>query len=131
MQPLPLRPSKRYIVFEVPDTLGLGPEVWRVLSKCHDMRNRTEYERVLDVDDPLASALISACRKVAENGRWWWISVPSQSHRPHLKGPNDQSPVAPHGPDVVAEAQAFDIHEANLEVDEPDRTTPLEEFARR
>ena len=38
------RPSKRYIVFQVlPDTLGLGPEVWRVLSKCHDMRNRTEY----------------------------------------------------------------------------------------
>jgi hypothetical protein len=32
------RPSKRYIVFQVlPDTLGLGPEVWRVLSKCHDM----------------------------------------------------------------------------------------------
>ena len=25
-------------------TLGLGPEVWRVLAKCHDMRNRSEYE---------------------------------------------------------------------------------------
>ena len=37
------RSSKRYIVFQVlPDTLGLGPEVWRVLSKCHDMRNRTD-----------------------------------------------------------------------------------------
>jgi hypothetical protein len=37
------RPSKRYIVFQVlPDTLGLGPETWRVLSKCHDLRNRTE-----------------------------------------------------------------------------------------
>ena len=36
------RPVKRYIVFQVlPDTLGLGPEVWRVLSKCHDLRNRT------------------------------------------------------------------------------------------
>ena len=31
----------------LPDTLGLGPEVWRVLSKCHDMRNRTEYEGAL------------------------------------------------------------------------------------
>jgi len=30
----------------LPDTLGLGPEVWRVLSKCHDMRNRTEYEGI-------------------------------------------------------------------------------------
>lgn len=49
-----LRPSKRYIVFQLlPDTLGLGPEVWRILSKCHDMRNRTEYEGALDVDDRL------------------------------------------------------------------------------
>ena len=48
------RPSKRYIVFQVlPDTLGLGPEVWRVLSKCHDMRNRTEYEGLLDVGERL------------------------------------------------------------------------------
>jgi len=50
----------------LPDTLGLGPEVWRVLSKCHDMRNRTEYEGVLDVDDRLVSDLIDACLKVAE-----------------------------------------------------------------
>ncbi len=61
------RPSKRYIVFQVlPDTLGLGPEVWRVLSKCHDMRNRTEYEGALDVDERLVLDLIGACRKVAE-----------------------------------------------------------------
>lgn len=61
------RPSKRYIVFQVlPDTLGLGPEVWRVLSKCHDMRNRTEYEGALDVDERLVTDLIGACRKVAE-----------------------------------------------------------------
>jgi hypothetical protein len=61
------RPSKRYIVFQVlPDTLGLGPEVWRVLSKCHDMRNRTEYEGVLDVDERLVADLIGACRKVAQ-----------------------------------------------------------------
>lgn len=60
------RPSKRYIVFQVlPDTLGVGPEVWRVLSKCHDSRNRTEYEGALDVDDRLVSDLISACREVA------------------------------------------------------------------
>jgi hypothetical protein len=31
------RPSKRYVVFQVlPDTLGIGPEVWRVLSTCTD-----------------------------------------------------------------------------------------------
>ncbi len=61
------RPSKRYIVFQVlPDTLGLRPEVWRMLSKCHDMRNRTEYEGALDVENRLVSDLIDACRKVAQ-----------------------------------------------------------------
>lgn len=61
------RPSKRYIVFQVlPDTLGLGPDVWRVLSKCHDMRNRTEYEGALDVDERLVADLIASCRTVAE-----------------------------------------------------------------
>lgn len=60
------RASKRYIVFQVlPDTLGLGPEVWRVLSKCHDMRNRTEYEGALDVDERLVADLVDACGKVA------------------------------------------------------------------
>jgi hypothetical protein len=64
------RPSKRYIVFQVlPDTLGLGPEVWRVLSKCHDMRNRTEYEGALDVDEGLVRDLIAACRRVADKVR--------------------------------------------------------------
>lgn len=60
------RSSKRYIVFQVlPETLGLGPEIWRVLSKCHDMRNRTEYEGAIDVDERLVLDLIAACRSVA------------------------------------------------------------------
>lgn len=60
------RSSKRYIVFQVlPDTLGLGPEVWRVLSKCHDARNRAEYEGIVDVDARLVADLISASRQVA------------------------------------------------------------------
>jgi hypothetical protein len=64
------RPSKRYIVFQVlPDTLGLGPDVWRVLAKSHDTRNRTEYEGVLDVDERLVVDLIGACRKVADKVR--------------------------------------------------------------
>jgi hypothetical protein len=62
------RPSKRYVVFQVlPETLGLGPEVWRVLAKSHDVRNRTEYEGALDVDDRLVADLISACREVASS----------------------------------------------------------------
>ena len=60
------RPSKRYVVFQVlPDTLGLGPEVWKVLSMCHDSRNRTEYEGFFNVDDRVVSDLILACREVA------------------------------------------------------------------
>ena len=39
------RAANRYIVFQVlPHTLGLGPEVWRVLDKCHNTRNLGEYE---------------------------------------------------------------------------------------
>jgi hypothetical protein len=64
------RPSKRYIVFQVlPHTLGLGPEVWRLLSKSHDIRNRTEYEGALDVDERLVMDLVAACRKVADKIR--------------------------------------------------------------
>ena len=60
--------GRAHYLFQVlPDTLALGPEVWRVLSKSHDMRNRAEYEGALDVDDRLVSDLIGACRKVAEN----------------------------------------------------------------
>ena len=41
------RPANRFIVFQVlPHTLGLGPEVWRVLDKCHQIRNLGEYEGV-------------------------------------------------------------------------------------
>jgi len=60
------RPGNRYIVFQVlPHTLGLGPEVWRVLDKCHNLRNQGEYEGDLNVDDQLVTDLIGACRAVA------------------------------------------------------------------
>ena len=53
-------------MFQVlPHTLGLGPEVWRVLSKCHDVRNVGEYEGDLDVDERLVVDLIAACKAVA------------------------------------------------------------------
>ena len=60
------RSANRYIVFQLlPHTLGLGPEVWRVLAKCHDMRNQSEYEGILDVDERIVTDLIAACRAVA------------------------------------------------------------------
>jgi hypothetical protein len=61
------RPTKRYIVFQaLPHTVKLGPEVWRVLSKAHDSRNRTEYEGIFEVDERLVSDLVAAARRVAE-----------------------------------------------------------------
>jgi len=51
------RSSNRYIVFQVlPHTLGLGPEVWRVLDKCDNTRNLGEYEGLLEVDQRLVEA---------------------------------------------------------------------------
>ena len=59
------RPANRYIVFQVlPHTLGLGPEVWRVLAKCHEIRNLGEYEGDLDVDERILADLVTACRIV-------------------------------------------------------------------
>jgi hypothetical protein len=55
------RSDNRYIVFQcLPHTLGLGPEVWRVLALCHQRRNRGEYEGFLEVDERLVKDLIEA-----------------------------------------------------------------------
>lgn len=60
------RPTNRYIVFQVlPHTLGLGPAVWGVLAKCHDVRNLGEYEGDLNVDERLVADLVEACKAVA------------------------------------------------------------------
>jgi hypothetical protein len=60
------RTCHRYIVFQVlPHTLGLGPEVWRVLDKCLHMRNVAEYEEVLNVDERIVADLVAACEMVA------------------------------------------------------------------
>ncbi len=61
------RAANRYIVFQVlPQTLGLGAEVWRVLDKCHNTRNLGEYEGLLDVNDVLVESLIKATHAVAD-----------------------------------------------------------------
>jgi hypothetical protein len=60
------RSSNRYIVFQLlPHTLGIGPEVWRVLSKCHDIRNLGEYEGDLNIDERIVADLVAACQMVA------------------------------------------------------------------
>lgn len=59
------RAKNRYIVFQVlPHTLGLGPEVWRILAKCHDVRNIAEYEGTLDIEARIVTDLIHAAQQI-------------------------------------------------------------------
>lgn len=59
------RATNRYVVFQaVPHTLGLGPEVWGVLAKCHRVWNEGEYQGSLNVSERLVADLVSACRAV-------------------------------------------------------------------
>ena len=60
------RARYRYIVFQVlPHTLGLGPEVWRVLAKAHDLRNVAEYQGELEIEERLVIDVIAACEVIA------------------------------------------------------------------
>jgi hypothetical protein len=59
------RARHRYIVFQaLPHTLGLGPAIWRVLAKAHDLRNLAEYEGHVDVDARLVIDVVAACETV-------------------------------------------------------------------
>ena len=59
------RSDNRYIVFQcIPHTLGLGPEIWRVLAHCHNLRNRGEYEGLLDIHEQIVVDLIHATEAV-------------------------------------------------------------------
>src|SRR5436305_11654643 len=49
------RPHKRFVVQH---TLGLKPEVWRVLDKCHQKRNLAEYEGFFETDKQLLADLL-------------------------------------------------------------------------
>ncbi len=57
--------NKRYIVFQALEhTLGLGPEVWRVLALGHSRRNRSEYAGDLNLSEQLVADLVVAAKKV-------------------------------------------------------------------
>jgi hypothetical protein len=61
------RSSNRYVVFQLlPHTLDLGPAIWRVLDKCHNIRNLGEYEGDLNVDARIVTDLVAACQAVAD-----------------------------------------------------------------
>ena len=51
--------KSRALVFQaLAHTVGLPPEKWRILSKCHDARNLAEYEGHTDVDPQLLRELL-------------------------------------------------------------------------
>lgn len=57
--------NKRYIVFQaLAHTLRLGPEVWRILDKCHGSRNLLEYDGSFNVDNQLLTDLLKAAETV-------------------------------------------------------------------
>ena len=59
------RTEKRYLVFQLlPTTLGLGPEVWRVLDKAHEKRNLLEYEGMTDIEPQLLTDTLQAATAV-------------------------------------------------------------------
>src|SRR5438874_404036 len=64
------RSAKRYVVFQaLPHTLGLGAEVWRILDRAHNVRNRSEYEGDLSVNERFLAEVINACDQVLEKLR--------------------------------------------------------------
>ncbi len=55
------RAANRYIVFQVLEhTLGMQPSVWRVLAKAHELRNLSEYEGIVRLNESLVRDLIIA-----------------------------------------------------------------------
>lgn len=59
------RSENRYIVFLVlPHTTSIGPEIWRILDKCHYLRNIAEYEGCLDINEQILNELLQATQKL-------------------------------------------------------------------
>ena len=59
------RSDNRYLVFQtLSHTIGLAPELWRVLDDAHRKRNLAEYEGQVDVDTALVQAMIRVAREV-------------------------------------------------------------------
>jgi hypothetical protein len=59
--------NKRYVVFQsLEHSLGLKPELWRVLDKCHSVRNLAEYEGHFDADEQLLKDLLRVTETVGQ-----------------------------------------------------------------
>lgn len=74
------RSENRYLVFQVLEhTLGIAPEVWRVLAKCHDRRNLAEYEGHLEIDNQLLVDLLKAGALLLEKASALGVIAPSKN----------------------------------------------------
>lgn len=61
------RSDNRYLVFQCLEyTANLDTQKWRVLDKCHKLRNLAEYEGLLDITPQLLQELISITRELLE-----------------------------------------------------------------
>ena len=61
------RPLDRQVAFlALAHTLATPAPVWRFLSKCHDLRNRREYEGAGEVDPRTVAQIIEAGEPLLE-----------------------------------------------------------------
>ena len=61
------RSSNRHLVFQaLAHTADQPASVWRVLSKCHEKRNLSEYEGLIDISARLIDDLLQATRAVCD-----------------------------------------------------------------
>ena len=59
------RPSDRQVVFQaLAHTLGTPASTWRVLAKCHEQRNRRDYEGMEAIDERLFMDLLTAAAEI-------------------------------------------------------------------
>jgi hypothetical protein len=59
--------NKRYVVFQVlQHTLHCEPAVWRVLDRCHSLRNSAEYEGQTEVDEAFLKEVLTATKVVRD-----------------------------------------------------------------
>jgi hypothetical protein len=59
------RANSRYIVFQVlPHTLGLPPEIWRLMTEAHRRRNQSEYDGVMLKDERFLETLIKSIQDI-------------------------------------------------------------------
>lgn len=61
------RSESRYVVFQaLPHSLDIRAPVWRLLARCHGIRNKAEYEGLLELDERLVTDLIDAALEVRD-----------------------------------------------------------------